>query len=333
MPQPVVFPVHPRTRLRLEEAGLTERLGDVRLVPPLGYLDFMKLARHARAVLTDSGGVQKEAYLLGVPCITLRDTTEWVETVEAGWNVLVDLDTEAALAALERQSAPPSAPSCTAAATPPNAFATSSLLHSARYEDRSRGARLRRPSARGRVLRRRPRGHGRGYRRAGGRGAVGGQLACGGRAGRVASRRSGPSAARDHPLRRPRQGGRDHRRGPHAAHPEPGAGPPAADRHGHRARGRAAAGPAGRPRVDHLPGHHARPVRPAPRGVRARRRPRLPRRLLARAHRSGPHRLHAAQHAEGRGRPDGRVPEPRRRALLARCATRSWRCRRPRRPS
>ncbi|HEX6652906.1 MAG TPA: UDP-N-acetylglucosamine 2-epimerase (non-hydrolyzing) [Thermoleophilaceae bacterium] len=102
MPQPVVFPVHPRTRLRLEEAGLTERLADVRLVPPLGYLAFLKLARHARAVLTDSGGVQKEAYLLGVRCITLRDTTEWVETVEAGWNVLVDLDTEAALAALER---------------------------------------------------------------------------------------------------------------------------------------------------------------------------------------------------------------------------------------
>jgi UDP-N-acetylglucosamine 2-epimerase len=102
LPAPAIFPVHPRTRARLEAAGLTDRLGGVRLVPPLGYLDFLKLARHARAVLTDSGGVQKEAYLLGVPCVTLRDTTEWVETVESGWNVLVDLDREAAIAALER---------------------------------------------------------------------------------------------------------------------------------------------------------------------------------------------------------------------------------------
>jgi UDP-GlcNAc3NAcA epimerase len=105
MPAPVIFPLHPRTRLRLEDAGLMDRLGDVRVVAPLGYLDFLKLVRHARAILTDSGGVQKEAYVLGVPCITLRDTTEWVETVEAGWNVLVDLDTEAALAALERNPA------------------------------------------------------------------------------------------------------------------------------------------------------------------------------------------------------------------------------------
>jgi len=102
MPEPVVFPVHPRTRLRLEETGLIDRLEGVRVVRPLGYLDFLKLARHARAVLTDSGGVQKEAYLLGVPCVTLRDTTEWVETVESGWNVLVDLDRDAAIAALKR---------------------------------------------------------------------------------------------------------------------------------------------------------------------------------------------------------------------------------------
>jgi UDP-N-acetylglucosamine 2-epimerase len=97
----VILPAHPRTRDRLEGTLLMERLQGVEVIPPLGYLDFLELARHARAILTDSGGVQKEAYLLGVPCVTLRDTTEWVETVETGWNTLVDLDREAALAALE----------------------------------------------------------------------------------------------------------------------------------------------------------------------------------------------------------------------------------------
>jgi UDP-GlcNAc3NAcA epimerase len=109
LPGPVVFPVHPRTRRRLEEEGLDGRLAaaaGIELAPPLGYLDFLELARNARAVLTDSGGVQKEAYLLGTLCVTLRDTTEWVETVDSGWNVLVDLDRDAALAALERE--PPS---------------------------------------------------------------------------------------------------------------------------------------------------------------------------------------------------------------------------------
>lgn len=109
VPGTVVLPLHPRTAARLEEAHLRERLDrapNVVLTPPLGYLDFTKLAAHARAVLTDSGGVQKEAFLLGVPCVTLRDTTEWVETVDAGWNVLVDLDRAAALAALERPAPP-----------------------------------------------------------------------------------------------------------------------------------------------------------------------------------------------------------------------------------
>src|SRR3954462_360104 len=110
LPLPAVFPLHPRTRPGLASAGLLDRLGrppGLRLVPPLGYLDFLTLTRNARAVLTDSGGVQKEAYLLGTPCIALRDTTEGVETGEAGRKVLVDLEVQAALAAAERQ--PPSA--------------------------------------------------------------------------------------------------------------------------------------------------------------------------------------------------------------------------------
>jgi UDP-GlcNAc3NAcA epimerase len=104
VPAPVVLPLHPRTRARLEAAGWLGELeaSEVRLAPPLGYAAFTALLCHARAVLTDSGGVQKEAYLAGVPCVTLRDTTEWVETVDAGWNVLVDLEAEAAVAALGR---------------------------------------------------------------------------------------------------------------------------------------------------------------------------------------------------------------------------------------
>ena len=105
LPAPTVLPLHPRTRARLDAAGLAARLDAApRLmsVPPLGYLDFLVLARNAHTVLTDSGGVQKEAYLLATRCVTLRESTEWVETVESGWNVLVDLDRDAALAALER---------------------------------------------------------------------------------------------------------------------------------------------------------------------------------------------------------------------------------------
>jgi UDP-N-acetylglucosamine 2-epimerase len=105
LPLAVVLPLHPRTHARLRDAGWLgelEAAEHVRLLPPLGYVAFTALLSRARAVLTDSGGVQKEAYLAGVPCVTMRDTTEWVETVDVGWNVLVDLDAGAALAALQR---------------------------------------------------------------------------------------------------------------------------------------------------------------------------------------------------------------------------------------
>ncbi len=108
VPLPVVLPLHPRTGARLDAAGWLDELASadhVRLTPPLGYLAFTSLLLRAHAVLTDSGGVQKEAYLARVPCVTLRDTTEWVETVDAGWNVLVDLDRDAALAGLDREPA------------------------------------------------------------------------------------------------------------------------------------------------------------------------------------------------------------------------------------
>jgi UDP-N-acetylglucosamine 2-epimerase len=86
--RPVLWPVHPRTRSRLEEWGIRPG-GSLRLRPPASYLEMLLLEDGARVILTDSGGVQKEAYLLGRPCVTLRETTEWVETVEAGANRLV----------------------------------------------------------------------------------------------------------------------------------------------------------------------------------------------------------------------------------------------------
>ncbi|MCS7295155.1 MAG: UDP-N-acetylglucosamine 2-epimerase (non-hydrolyzing) [Chloroflexota bacterium] len=99
----VLFPVHPRTRAALARDGL--RLPEnVRAVDPVGYLEMVGLLRAAAAVVTDSGGLQKEAYLAGTPCITLRETTEWPATVELGWNILVGAEPERIRAAL---AAPP----------------------------------------------------------------------------------------------------------------------------------------------------------------------------------------------------------------------------------
>ena len=99
--EPIVFPVHPRT------ASVLSGLGQhVQLVPPVGYLDFAALVSQARAIATDSGGLQKEAYWYGVPCITLRPSTEWVDTVVAGANVLVDDDPEAIANAVAKARMP-----------------------------------------------------------------------------------------------------------------------------------------------------------------------------------------------------------------------------------
>ena len=98
----VVFPLHPRTRASLERFGLLDAVGPrVRLVDPVGYLESLALVKNARVVATDSGGMQKEAYFFAVPCVTMRDTSEWTETIDHGWNVLVAADGEAIARALD----------------------------------------------------------------------------------------------------------------------------------------------------------------------------------------------------------------------------------------
>lgn len=88
---PVVLPLHPRTKNKIATIGVKPG-SHIKIIPPVSYLEMVVLEDNAKAILTDSGGVQKEAYIFKVPCITLRDETEWVETVEAGWNVLVGAD-------------------------------------------------------------------------------------------------------------------------------------------------------------------------------------------------------------------------------------------------
>ena len=107
--EPVVFPAHPRTAdvLRSEQIELAS---NVELREPLGYLAFASAASQARVIATDSGGLQKEAYWHGVPCVTMRPSTEWVDTVEQGANVLVDDDPDAIEAAVRSATFPPAAP-------------------------------------------------------------------------------------------------------------------------------------------------------------------------------------------------------------------------------
>ncbi len=133
---PLVLPLHPRTRKRVTEAGLDISAQGIKVIDPVGYLDMMRLERNARVILTDSGGVQKEAYFMKVPCITLRDETEWTETVALGWNALTGADADKITAAFERSRD-------TIAGSPPfDAGSGSTVLDEAPYGDGRAAAKI-----------------------------------------------------------------------------------------------------------------------------------------------------------------------------------------------
>ena len=103
----IVFPVHPRTKKLFESFGLLDRLlkcSNVRTLLPVGYIDFIALLQNSLKVVTDSGGIQKEAYLLKVPCITMRKNTEWIETLKGQWNVLTGVDSKKIIKAIKKPS-------------------------------------------------------------------------------------------------------------------------------------------------------------------------------------------------------------------------------------
>jgi len=103
---PVVWPLHPRTRSVLQQTGRLNKLsGQIHMIEPVGYLDMVQLEKYAAVIATDSGGVQKEAFFYQVPCVTLRDETEWVELVEAGWNRLAPPNNAAKLASIIQEAA------------------------------------------------------------------------------------------------------------------------------------------------------------------------------------------------------------------------------------
>jgi len=99
---PVILPLHPRTKKMMRVYRLFSKFKDIKFIEPVSYLNMLQLEKNAEAILTDSGGVQKEAYWLRVPCFTLREETEWMETIRCGWNVLAGAETKRIVETIKR---------------------------------------------------------------------------------------------------------------------------------------------------------------------------------------------------------------------------------------